>query len=268
MAIKVNFANGTYTEDDFNEEFASIVGSTEKIVIGEDSSLKITQSSPLGLKVTIKSGKCFINGKFCVNDSNADVTIESNLSGATRKDIIVLDVADPQAPVFKAIKGNASAPTPTANQILLAEISVKNNSLSIMDADISDKRVFRNNRYIVEYSIYGKHSENEQVVIRWNNGEMEIRGVTTPKNVNCNQTWGSIKISDPITQVNFKRQFIGTPVLTYAVNGLSAQFRCFLIQDYNIGVSANSTCSWLLCSAESKTALTVRIGFTAKGYWK
>ncbi|MGL5646697.1 MAG: hypothetical protein ACRDDY_02505 [Clostridium sp.] len=137
------------------------------------------------------------------------------------------------------------------------------NQIDVIHTDVEELK-----NQIVEHTVYNKGLENEQVVTRYANGEMEIRLVFTPNRINITQPYGGFKISDVIPQVNFKTKFVGTPIVTHEINGRSKGCRVWLIHDWNISVNPNSTMSLLACSGENVTDLTLRIGYIAKGWWK
>lgn len=123
---------------------------------------------------------------------------------------------------------------------------------------------------IISHEEFNKGGENEQIVTKYANGEMEIRGCVTQHQINVVANWGNsgMYYSNPISQANFMTPFANTPIFNADINGLSANFRCNLGQDYNVKLSNKNTPSWILSSGETITNLSVRIGYYCKGYWK
>lgn len=209
MAIKVNFLNNTYNQDDFVRQFKTIV--TTNVVVGSVNSLKVTESNPNGLKVIVASGEAWINGYYINSDSNTELSIDGNLTGATRKDIVVLELQEENnTAVFKVVKGTATAPTPTSTQKLLAEITVLNNALSISNGNIADKRELKDGAVANADTLNGfkdtdftKKADltNERINDEWS---LNVFGLFTIK-VGIHRSPGIHK--GGWTKINYKKQF-------------------------------------------------------------
>lgn len=136
MSIKTNFGTGSYTAQDFINEFAALFGD------GVCTGLQVSAHSPANLSVDASAGSCIKKGLFLNSDAVVNVPIVSNTSGYNRIDIIVTDVSDNS---IKAILGtpnsSPTAPLPTANQIVLAQVTVGNNVSVINAGNITDMKV-------------------------------------------------------------------------------------------------------------------------------
>lgn len=111
----------------------------------------VAASVDVGVGYVVVGAKSAANGKYLVEITATEtVTITANASGNARKDIIVVEVDDTafsdasDIAVVKAVAGTPSgspvAPTPTANQTILAEILVANGFSTIGAGVITDRR--------------------------------------------------------------------------------------------------------------------------------
>lgn len=124
--------------------------------------LLVTQNSPLGMSVQVAGGVVYVpNSSYSILDSdtpkfypvvcsNEVLTVDNNVSGSTRYDIVCVKidkviVPDPDASnvatkvVIKGTPG-AGVPATPANHYKLAEIKVVNGETEITNAEITDKR--------------------------------------------------------------------------------------------------------------------------------
>lgn len=282
MAIKVNFANGTYNQDDFIEEFRAIVRTN--IIVGANS-FKVTQANPLANKVVVASGEAFLNGQFIRSDSSETHVIESNLTGSTRKDNIVLEWQEENnRAIIKVVKGTATAPVVSSTQLLLAEISVKNNSLSIVNADITDKRnvgesainnveklsgytidkfSLKSDCEIIEYS----NGAQYQLIKKYEDGRMEIfqdfamyTGVNVP--------WGNNFVHNDAgtTPENFRIPFINTPRFEISAGWNNGGASWWVVSK---GTGTNTRGPMIqICRSTPYSAIEWHVIIRAVGRWK
>jgi len=117
--------------------------------------LSVTEQSPKALGVTVGKGRAMVNGVLVNKASTTNVTITAAHATYPRKDIIVL-ASDG---TLSAVKGTAEAAVPSdltgsgtlnpeaadvpANKIVLAEVWVANGETEIANADVTDRRMFR-----------------------------------------------------------------------------------------------------------------------------
>lgn len=145
MTIKTNYFDGaTYAAIDDVAPFASLLSDGVYNVVG--GSLKVTAHTPNNLSVDVAVGKAIKNGYFISSDAVVNVTINSNVSGNNRIDIIVLNIdATGKITTIITVQGtpnaNPTAPLPLPNQLVLAQVYVGNNTSSIITANIDDIRV-------------------------------------------------------------------------------------------------------------------------------
>ncbi|MGJ0961657.1 hypothetical protein ACR75P_08225 [Faecalicoccus pleomorphus] len=100
-----------------------------------------------GMTVTVKAGKCNINGVFCEIDSDVDVTLDSAGSYA-RTDRIVLRLNDNEESrnvSVVVLKGNPNAVALTRTgaiyDLCIAEVSIGTGVSSISNSNINDTRL-------------------------------------------------------------------------------------------------------------------------------
>jgi len=117
--------------------------------------LSVTEQSPKALGVTVGKGRAIVNGRLVSIVSTTNVTIATADSTYPRKDIIVL-ASDGG---LSAVEGTKEAAVPNdltgsgtlkpeasdvpANKIVLAEVWVQNGETEIANADVTDRRMFR-----------------------------------------------------------------------------------------------------------------------------
>ena len=146
MTVHTNFYDGQTNigADDLNAPWASML--SNGVFKTLNSSLKVVAHSPAGLLVDVQAGCANINGRFIKSDSIENVPVSANTSGYNRIDAIANEVdAENKITAFKDIQGiPSSAPVPpviTDNQLILAQILVGNNSSTIDQNVITDKRI-------------------------------------------------------------------------------------------------------------------------------
>lgn len=100
-----------------------------------------------GMTLTVKAGKCNINGVFCDIDADVDVTLDSAGSSA-RTDRIVLrlnDNEEARSVSVVVLKGNPNAQALTRTgaiyDLCIAEVTVGTGVTSITNANIKDTRL-------------------------------------------------------------------------------------------------------------------------------
>ena len=107
------------------------------------SGLAVSQrGAGANMSVDVALGECFVDGTTYTESGTTNVVITAADATHARKDLIVYDTAT-SAPI--AIAGSpAATPQPpdiTASDILLALVDVAANDTSIVDAEITDKRI-------------------------------------------------------------------------------------------------------------------------------
>ena len=120
--------------------------------------LRVTESGTPAMSVDVAAGRCIIHGTesplqgayHCVNDDKKTIAIAAADSTNDRIDIVVARVYDAEYSgvdnkfAIEVITGtpalSPTAPTAPDNSIVLAEVEVKANASSIVDADITDTR--------------------------------------------------------------------------------------------------------------------------------
>ncbi|MDU2266699.1 hypothetical protein [Clostridium celatum] len=282
MSIKVNFMNGTYNQDDFVEEFKAIVG--ENIIVKRNSFV-VSQANPLANKIVVAPGGAFLNGQYIRSDANETLIVENNLTGSTRKDIVVLELQEENnRGILKVVKGTTTAPVVTSTQLLLAEISVKNNSLSIVNADITDKRnvgecainnveklsgytidkfSLKSDCEIIEYS----NGAQYQLIKKYEDGRMEIyqdfamlTGVNVP--------WGNCYVHSDAgtTPENFRIPFINTPRFEVSAGWNNGGASWWVVSK---GTGTNTRGPMIqICRSTPYSAIEWHVIIRAVGRWK
>ena len=103
------------------------------------------------LSVNVSSGECRIQGKYLSSSTTTNVLISANTDSYNRYDLIVVDVSGEGS--IKVIKGtpssNATIPSESNNQIILAQVLVGSGVSSIQSSNITDLRS-TNNQYFME----------------------------------------------------------------------------------------------------------------------
>lgn len=120
------------------------------------SELKVTASSPAAQSIDVQPGIALINGRLIYIETAQTLILDANASGNSRIDLIVATFVDDDYPTpaqLSVVKGTPSgspaAPGLTQTvltewQIPLAEVLLVNGYSSVLDADISDRRVWKN----------------------------------------------------------------------------------------------------------------------------
>lgn len=136
----------------------------EGVVLTDNDDLLVEQSGTPGLSVLVSKGTCYVkNSNFTKHngeikywhvtlDADGSVSIDANSSGSTRIDAICVKIDTGVSPdatasnvaTLVAVKGTPGAGNPTIpdNHLLLAYVSVEDGETQILDADITDSRVY------------------------------------------------------------------------------------------------------------------------------
>ena len=148
MAIKYGFFNSvgndrTYNADDMSNYFEGLVSNGVYATVGDACIVR----SLGGLTLSIGTGRAILNNKWVKIDSIQAVTITPHTS-LNRYDAICLQInATDRNISLVVVEGTpATAPTvpaKTANQLVLAHIYVRANTSSISQADITDRRPYK-----------------------------------------------------------------------------------------------------------------------------
>ena len=162
MANTVRIRNGmsNATEGDILGNFGDLVG--VGVVDKANGHLLVTQDSPVGMSIQVAGGIVYVpNASYNQLDSDTpkfypvvctgeSLTIDNNVSGQTRNDIVCIKVdksifpdADASNIATKVVvKGTAGGGVPTtpANHYKLANIVVVNGETEITNAEITDTR--------------------------------------------------------------------------------------------------------------------------------
>jgi len=129
-----------------------------------DTDLEVTENTPNNNQVEVAPGTCYVlNDSYAKNagllkfwrvelDAAVDVTIDANVSGNPRIDIICVKVDTGVSPDGTASNvativaiagtpaGSPSVPSTPADHLKLAEVAVADGFVSIIDANITDRR--------------------------------------------------------------------------------------------------------------------------------
>ena len=148
MAIKYGFFNSigndrTYNADDMSNYFEGLVSNGVYATVGDACIVR----SLGGLTLSVGTGRAILNNKWVKIDSIQAVTITPHTS-LNRYDAICLQInATDRNISLVVVEGTpATAPTvpaKTANQLVLAHIYVRANTSSISQADITDRRPYK-----------------------------------------------------------------------------------------------------------------------------
>lgn len=138
---------------DYNQlEYAEWVLSSKSsgYVPEEGNELQVMESSPAAMTVDVDTGQGYVQGYFAVNDVLEEVTIDPSHATLDRIDTVVmnLDILDTRliTPVVLLGTPAATPAPPTLQQdtnvwqVALADVLVAALSVSIVDADITDRR--------------------------------------------------------------------------------------------------------------------------------
>ena len=130
------------------------------VVLGMGGSLNVLQNGSPNMSVNVSSGQAYVPGTegtkqatyVCVNDATKNLTITAADGTNPRIDIIVAKVQDTLysgavnswslAVVTGTPSGSPAIPTAPANSILLAQVLVGAGVTSIVNANITDRRVY------------------------------------------------------------------------------------------------------------------------------
>ncbi|MBR1810975.1 MAG: hypothetical protein IJ766_04905 [Clostridia bacterium] len=97
-----------YSSAEFSELIAGVTGNGVSA-----NTLNSFETTISALKLTVKSGVCFINGRYGANHASKTVTISSVASGSKRYDRLVIELSIPKRNMdLKLVKGTASTGTP------------------------------------------------------------------------------------------------------------------------------------------------------------
>lgn len=117
---------------------------------GVISGLEVAEGSPsTGMLVNISAGQCTIDGVVYTESSAQNVNIADETTGQARKDIIIYDATAGNPAVITGTAAAAPIPEDVPDgDILLGIVLVDANEVtSILNADITDDRVYSNVRY-------------------------------------------------------------------------------------------------------------------------
>jgi len=147
--IKTLFFNDVdYYAEDFLKPFKSMTGNG----VLSSSDLLVTAANPNNLSIDVASGKAFIEGHYIELDITTNIPITANTSGYNRIDTLCLKLdKNTKQSILTVIQGTPSstpvAPTiPTEDGIYyltLADVVVGNNSSTVTNVNITDKRVYK-----------------------------------------------------------------------------------------------------------------------------
>ena len=97
-----------YSSAEFSELIAGVTGNGVSA-----NTLNSFETTISALKLSVKSGVCFINGRYGANHATKTVTISSVASGSKRYDRLVIELSIPNRNMdLKLVKGTASTGTP------------------------------------------------------------------------------------------------------------------------------------------------------------
>lgn len=130
------------------------------VVLGMGGSLNVTQNGSPNMSVNVASGQAYVSGTegtkqatyVCVNDATKNLTITAADGSNPRIDIIVAKVQDSLysgavnswslVVVAGTPAGSPAIPTAPANSVLLAQVLVGAGVTSIVNANITDRRIY------------------------------------------------------------------------------------------------------------------------------
>lgn len=136
----------------------------EGVILTDNNDLYVEQSGTPGLSVIVNPGTCYVkNSNFTKHngeikywhvtvDADTTVSIDANSSGSTRIDAICVKIDTGVSPdatasnvaTLVAVKGTPGAGNPTIpdNHLLLSYVNVDDGETQILNADITDSRVY------------------------------------------------------------------------------------------------------------------------------
>lgn len=149
MAIKYGFFNSvgndrTYNADDMSNYFEGLVSNGVYATVGDACIVK----SLGGLTLSVGTGRAILNNKWIrIDNSIQAVTINPHIS-LNRYDAICFQINEADRNISLVVVEGTPATTPTfptrtANQLVLAHVYVKANASSISQADITDRRPYK-----------------------------------------------------------------------------------------------------------------------------
>ena len=149
MAIKYGFFNSvgndrTYNADDMSNYFEGLVSNGVYATVGDACIVK----SLGGLTLSVGTGRAILNNKWIrIDNSIQAVTITPHTS-LNRYDAICFQInADARNISLEVVEGtpatDPTVPAKTANQLVLAHVYVRANASSISQADITDRRPYK-----------------------------------------------------------------------------------------------------------------------------
>lgn len=165
MARYVTVINGmdTCTDADLMSWASSLIEYEGVINVGSNL-MVVSQAAAPGMKVLVQPGTCLVERDAYVDDDNTmkfwnvivtvaeEVNIDSNSSGSTRYDAICVKIDTAAIPdadatnvaTLVAVKGTPGAGVPAIpdNHLLLATVIVVDGETSILNAEITDRRIF------------------------------------------------------------------------------------------------------------------------------
>lgn len=135
-----NNGDRTYNDADFAKFFSSLF--TTGIFANVGDALQVTQSSSLGMRVTIGSGAAIINGRqyFNTEATSLDIAPASALQDRLDKIFVRLDLAARTIGIVYNQGNREPERTELVYELQIAAISVKQNATNIHNSDINDTR--------------------------------------------------------------------------------------------------------------------------------
>jgi len=137
----------TYNADVWRDYFKNLF--TDGVAKEVGNQLMVTESDTPAKSVKVDTGAVIIQGAQFALEIATDLTIADNASGSTRIDRVVarLDYTNRTCEI-EVLQGTAGAGAPALTQgasvweISLAQVQATNGFTTILDADITDERVF------------------------------------------------------------------------------------------------------------------------------
>lgn len=137
----------SYVAVDFARYFASFIGNG--VFAGQSNELQVIQSNPLGMSVTVASGKSWIEGYFYYNDADLQLTLDNADGSLDRIDIIVCRWSSVDRMIRIHVKKGTAAVSPVSpplqwdsdvKELQLASIRVNAGIVAISQSLITDTR--------------------------------------------------------------------------------------------------------------------------------
>lgn len=149
MAIKYGFFNSvgndrTYNADDMSNYFEGLVSNGVYATVGDACIVR----SLGGLTLSVGTGRAILNNKWIRIDNSIQAVKVTPHTSLNRYDAICFQInADARNISLEVVEGtpaiNPTVPAKTANQLVLAHIYVRANASSISQADITDRRPYK-----------------------------------------------------------------------------------------------------------------------------